>query len=80
MVDSDRAGSSLRVHEWMQSNPFVSSNRLVERIGLSPPTVNAALADLERLGIISEVTGKRRNRVFSYTAFLDILSEGTGPI
>ena len=80
MADSDRAGSSLRVHEWMQSNPFVSSNRLVERIGLSPPTVNAALADLERLGIISEVTGKRRNRVFSYTAFLDILSEGTGPI
>lgn len=80
MADSDRAGSSLRVHEWMQSNPFVSSNRLVERIGLSPPTVNAALADLERIGIISEVTGKRRNRVFSYTAFLDILSEGTDPI
>ena len=80
MGDSDRAGSSLRVHEWMQSNPFVSSNLLVERIGLSPPTVNAALADLERLGIVSEVTGKRRNRVFSYTAFLDILSEGTGPV
>ncbi len=80
MGDSDRAGSSLRVHEWMQSNPFVSSNLLVERIGLSSPTINAALADLERLGIVSEVTGKRRNRVFSYTAFLDILSEGTGPI
>lgn len=80
MGDSDRAGSSLRVHEWMQSNPFVSSNLLVERIGLSSPTVNAALADLERLGIVSEVTGKRRNRVFSYTTFLDILGEGTGPI
>jgi Fic family protein len=64
----------------MHSNPFVSSNLLVEQIGLSSPTVNAALADLERLGIVSEVTGKRRNRVFSYTAFLDILSEGTGPI
>jgi Fic family protein len=80
MGDSDRAGSSLRVHEWMQSNPFVSSNLLVERIGLSSPTVNAALAELERLGIVSEVTGKRRNRVFSYTTFLDILGEGTGPI
>lgn len=78
--DSDRAGSSLRVHEWLQSNPFVSSNRLVESIGLSAPTVNAALADLERLGIVSEITGKRRNRVFSYTAYLDILSEGTAPL
>lgn len=78
--DSERAGSSLRVHEWLQSNPFVSSNRLVESIGLSAPTINAALADLERLSIVSEVTGKRRNRVFSYTAYLDILSEGTAPL
>ena len=52
----------------------------VERIGLSPPTVNAALADMERLGIVTEVTGKKRNRVFSYRAYLDILSEGTAPL
>lgn len=80
MGDSGRADSSLRVHEWMQSNPFVSSNCFVERIGPSSPTVNAALADLKRLGIISEVTSNRRNRIFSYTAFLNILSEGTVPI
>ncbi|WP_071675662.1 Fic family protein [Nioella nitratireducens] len=79
-ADSDRAGSSLRVHEWMQSNPFVTSNQLVEKIGLSAPTVNAALADLERLGIATEITGKRRNRVFSYQSYLDILSEGTAPL
>jgi len=79
-VDSDRAGSSLRVHEWLQSNPFVTSNQLVDKIGLSAPTVNAALADLERLGIVTEVTGKRRNRVFSYQRYLDILGEGTAPL
>jgi Fic family protein len=78
--DSARAGSSLRVHEWLQSNPFVTSNQLVEQIGLSAPTVNAALADLERLGIVTEITGKRRNRVFSYQSYLDILSEGTAPL
>ena len=79
-ADSDRAGSSLRVHEWLQSNPFVTSNHLVDKIGLSAPTVNAALADLERLGIVPEVTGKRRNRVFGYQRYLDILSEGTAPL
>jgi len=79
-ADSDRAGSSLRVHEWLQSNPFVTSNQLVEKIGLSAPTVNAALADLKRLGIVTEITGKRRNRVFSYQSYLDILSEGTAPL
>ncbi len=79
-ANSERAGSSLRVHEWLQSSPFATSNNLVEQIGLSAPTVNAALADLERLGIVSEITGKRRNRVFSYSAYLDILSEGTTPL
>jgi Fic family protein len=78
--DSDRAGSALRVHEWLQANPFATSNHIVQKIGLSAPTVNTALADLERLGIVSEITGKRRNRVFSYTNYLEILSEGTDPV
>ena len=29
------------------------------------------------LGIVREVTGKRRNRVFACGAYLDILNEGT---
>ena len=57
---SPRAGSVLRVHEDMQANPFVTAPALGDRTRLSPPTVNAALADLERLGIAEEVTGRRR--------------------
>lgn len=79
-AQSVRAGSVLRIHDLMQQNPFVTSNRLVERTGLSSPTVNAALADLERLGIVEEVTGRRRGRVFGYRRYLAILSEGTDPL
>lgn len=77
---SERAGSALRVHDLLQQNPFATSNVLVVRTGLTPPTVNAALADLERLGIVQEITGRRRGRVFSYRAYLDILNEGTAPL
>jgi Fic family protein len=77
---SDRAGSALRVHEHLQQNPFLTANLLVERTGLTAPTINAALADLERLGIVEEVTGRRRGRVFGYTEYLAILSEGTEPL
>jgi Fic family protein len=77
---SDRPGSALRVHEILQQNPFVTSNALVEQTGLTSPTINAALADLERLGIVDEVTGRKRGRVFSYRAYLDILNEGTAPL
>jgi Fic family protein len=79
-AESDRAGSVLRVHELLQQNPFLTSNALVERTGLTAPTINAALADLERLRIVDEVTGRRRGRVFGYRAYLDILNEGTAPL
>lgn len=79
-VESERAGSALRIHDLFQQNPYQTSNLLVERTGLSAPTVNAALADLERLGIVEEVTGRRRGRVFGYRRYLAILAEGTDPL
>ncbi|MFW8567258.1 hypothetical protein [Orrella sp. 11846] len=38
--------------------------------------MNKAFGGLERLGIVREITGKQRGRVFAYQAFLDILDEG----
>jgi Fic family protein len=79
-AESERPGSALRIHDLFQKNPYLTANQLVERTGLSAPTVNAALADLERLGIAQEVTGRRRGRVFGYRRYLAILSEGTEPL
>jgi Fic family protein len=79
-TESERPGSALRVHELLQQHPFLTANVLVKHTGLSAPTVNAALADLERLGIVEEVTGRRRGRVFAYRGYLAILSEGTEPL
>jgi Fic family protein len=79
-AESERAGSALRVHDFLQQNPFATAGLLMERTGLTAPTVNAALADLVRLGIVQEVTGRRRGRVFGYRAYLDILNEGTAPL
>ncbi len=79
-AESDRAGSVLRIHVLFQQNPFLTSNQLVRQTGLSAPTVNAALVDLVRCGIIEEITGRKRGRVFSYRRYLAILSEGTDPL
>jgi Fic family protein len=77
---SDRSGSALRVHELLQQHPFVTAGQLTKQTGLTMPTVNAALADLVRLGIVEEVTGRRRGRVFGYRHYLDLLNEGTDPL
>lgn len=79
-IQSERANSALRIHDLFQQNPYLTANHLVQKTGLSTPTVNAALNDLERLNIVDEITGRKRGRVFSYRQYLAILSEGTAPL
>jgi Fic family protein len=74
------AFSALRVHEYLQKKPLVGIGVVAEALKLSIPTVTVALDHLVRLGIAKEVTGKRRARVFGYSRYLKILSEGTEPI
>ncbi len=80
MAQRERVGSALRVHDFLQQTPLTTANRLVQQTGLTAPTVNLALIDLQSLGIIAEITGRRRGRVFGYSAYLSILNEGTSPI
>lgn len=44
---------------------------------MSFPTASKAIEALAELGIAREITGGRRNRLFVYSAYLAILSEGT---
>ena len=80
MTQGERVSSALRVHDFLQQTPLMTANRLVQQTGLSAPTVNLALADLEGLEIVAEITGRRRGRIFGYSAYLGILNEGTSPL
>ena len=73
------AASVLRVFEHMQRNPIVSIPAAAASIGLSAPTVAKALEHMHQLGMLREITGRRRHRLFVYDAYLAILSEGTEP-
>ena len=79
-AQSERVGSALRVHEILQQHPFLTAAQLVERTGLTTPTVNAVLAELETLGVVEEMTGRKRGRVFGYRRYLGILNEGCDPL
>ena len=74
------AGSSLRVHHALQQQPVANSSTLTKRTGISLPSVLKSLEALQALGIVTELTGRKRNRVFSYARYVRILGEGTEPI
>lgn len=74
------SSSALRVHEYMQRRPIANIGAISKNLGLSVPTVTAALQHLSRLGIAKETTGGRRDRVFSYSRYLAMVAAGTEPI
>jgi len=71
------SGSAHLVHKAMLERPMASPNWVQEKTQLAPATVNACLRELEQLGIVKEITGQKRNRLYSYTEYIRIMSEGT---
>jgi len=71
------AASTLRVHRAMMGCPITVSGALVQKTGITPATVNKCLSHLEHLGIVRELTDRKRNRVFSYTKYIKIMDHGT---
>ena len=74
------AASTLRVHQLLQQKALITIPEAVRLSGMSAPTVAKSIRHMEELGILREVTGRRRDRMFAYTGYLDILSQGTEPL
>ncbi len=71
------AASTLQVHRALMEHPIATSGSLVEKTGITPATVNKALGHLEQLSIVKELTAQKRNRLFSYAGYIDIMGRGT---
>ena len=72
-----KAGSGLRVHDALKSQPILSLPAARRKTGLSFQAVSSAMELLIAHGIAREITGKRRGRLFVYDQYLSILNEGT---
>ena len=74
------AASTLRVFQALCERPIVTLNEVCRRTTLTFPTATKGIKRLAPLGIVRELTGQRRNRVFAYDRYLAILNEGTEPL
>ena len=71
------AASMLRVHDLLQRQPITGIVPASRELKVTHPTVMKAIANLERIGIVREVTGRQRGRLFAYTKYMNILNRGT---
>jgi Fic family protein len=71
------AASALRIHELLQKKPIVSVPMVSTELNLSAPTVRSSIDKLKKIGLVKEITGKKRDRLFSYQSYLEILQADT---
>ncbi len=71
-----QAGSAAQIIDALFEQPIASVNKLIELTGLTAATIGKVLDALaQQLNIVKEITGQKRNRVFAYTAYIEILNQ-----
>ncbi|NLF30255.1 MAG: Fic family protein [Planctomycetes bacterium] len=74
-----KAGSVHRLHDLLQHHPITTISNAARQLTMTTPTVGSAIEAMETLGIVREITGKQRDRIYVYDPYLKILDEGTQP-
>jgi len=72
--------STINIFNIFRSRPILTVAEVCKRSGLTFPSASKAIENLIRVGIVQEITGKQRDRIFVYKQYLSILSEGTEQI
>ena len=76
LLQSSKAGpASYRLFEMLPMMPRFTIERVRQQLDTSFPTATAAVKVLEDLGIVTEMTGQKKNRSYSYQAYVELLSK-----
>jgi Fic family protein len=72
MTLGKRANLAKRWIDILYTNPICQPSDVQEKLGVSAPTANQLIKEIEKLGYLKEETGFKRNRIFSFKPYLDI--------
>ena len=72
--------AGIRLFELLSAHPIITVAQAVKLLKTTKPTATKAVSGLVDAGILVETTGRRRDRVYSYKAYLKLLRAGTESI
>lgn len=74
------SANALRIFEQLRQRPVGGIPDLADRAGVAFQTASRALGALETLDIVQEITGRKRDRIYAYRQYLQVLNEGAEPL
>jgi len=67
-----RSKKAYQLLEYMFSRPIVNNKKIMKELGISFKSATRLTSDLLKLGVISEITGFSRNKLFVLKDYLDL--------
>jgi hypothetical protein len=71
------AKTALRLFSYLEENPIIEIQKTADALDITFKTIADSVRRLCEIEILAQRSGDKRNRTFSYVAYLDILREGT---
>lgn len=68
-----------QVFEYMKHLPQVTVPLIAKELNMTAPTARNSLNLLQSIDVLAEISGKKRDKVYSYQRYLAILEYGTEP-
>jgi Fic family protein len=76
VLANERLGiNAMRLHDFLLERPRLTVSVAAERLGVAFPTANKLVERFCELELLEEITGRKRNRVFSYAPYLALFEE-----
>jgi Fic family protein len=68
---------SIRLFESLSDHPVLTLSRVMKILKASKPTASKSIDILRHVGVLDELTGLKRDRIYAYGKYLGVLEEGT---
>ena len=67
-----RATNILKVMDHLYRRPIIDPSIIMSLTGVSAPTTYKIIADLQKIGVLQEITGKKRKKVYAFSEYLNL--------
>ena len=67
-----RTAKAQKIVQYLYQRPLIDAAKVAKLAGISPTSAYKLIVDLEKFGILKEITGGKRGKIFIFQTYLDL--------